>query len=177
MTSHDNMTDTKRLMGLLPIFVGARVRVVDRLLPPTETNPIGIVPDTPGTVEEIRSAPIGTRHFEPSIGGMRWLRGPGAAPPCGSCENRQVRHHVPPTGQCRPSPAWSYCSRADPESLAVQRCRGPGRAWSESPHHIGGQVSSAAGACAAPNLAHNPRNDREPRSRSPLETASAFARR
>ena len=52
------MTDTKRLMGLLPIFVGARVRVVDRLLPPTETNPVGIVPDTPGTVEEIIPHPL-----------------------------------------------------------------------------------------------------------------------
>ena len=52
------MTDTKRLMGLLPIYVGARVRVVDRLLPPTESNPIGIVPDTPGTVVEIIPHPL-----------------------------------------------------------------------------------------------------------------------
>ena len=53
MTRHENMSDTKRLMGLLPLYVGMEVRLTERILAPSDKDPVGVVPDCLGTVVEI----------------------------------------------------------------------------------------------------------------------------
>ena len=53
MIRHDNMTDTKGLMGLLPLYVGMHVRLTERILAPTERDPWGVPANCLATVVEI----------------------------------------------------------------------------------------------------------------------------